>query len=278
VSGAGSPAFRFVQFELPWRLGPADGRYLVREPDGGVARVLVIATLGAVERRRLGGRGRPRGVAAEPAPASVLTTRGTVVDGEPVAIGEAEAWLGAVDDAVVADAFAVVVRAVAFHRVAAADPGAVMPALSHALVVRVGYGGGEEVAVGRWASARELPVPAGGRRQRSVVLAPQERLAALLGGRASALVCEELALRAQGDLDAGRFALAAAGVRMAFEAALAELPAEADRYEKLRGLAGPVTSIASRALREPLAPDAIDTLTAALGRLEAALRARASGP
>lgn len=196
------------------------------------------------------------------------------MDGEPVSVGEAEAWLGAVDEAVVADAFAVVVRAVAFHRVAAMDPGVVLPSLAHALVVRVGFGAGEEVAVGRWASARELPVSAGGRRRRSVLLAPQERLAALLGGRAEALLCEELSLRARADLDGGRPPLAAAGVRMAFEAALAELPPAGDRYEELRGLAGSVSEIASAALRGPLSPDAVEALTAALGRLETALRAR----
>jgi hypothetical protein len=260
-----------VQFELPWRLGPADGRYLVREADGA-SRVLVIATLGAVERRRL--RGRSREVAPEPAPAAVTTTRGTVVDGEPVSLGEAEAWLGAVDDAVVADAFAVVVRAVASHRVAAADAGVVLPSLAHALVVRAGFGGGEEVAVGRWRAARELPVPVDGRRRRSVVLSPQERLAALLGGRAQALLCEELALRARADLSAGHPQLAAVGVDAAFEAALAELPTEGDRYEELRGLAPAVSEIASAGLRGSLPPEAIDALTAALGRLEAALRAR----
>jgi hypothetical protein len=239
------------------------------------SRVLVIATLGAAPRRRFG-RGRPRAVSPETAPATVMTTRGTVVDGEPVAVGEAEAWLAAVDEDVVADAFGVVVRAVAAHRVAAMDPGVVMPAVSHALVVRAGFGAGEEVAVGRWSAARELPVPVAGRRRRSVVLAPQERLAALLGGRSSALACEELALRARGDLDGGRLALAAIGVRTAFEAALAEPPAEGERYEELRGLAPAVSDIASAALRGPLPPDAIETLTAALGRLEAALRARAA--
>ena len=53
-------AFRFAQFEYPWPLGPPAGRYVLREPGASApARVLVLATLGAPERRLLRGR-RPR--------------------------------------------------------------------------------------------------------------------------------------------------------------------------------------------------------------------------
>lgn len=242
------------------------------------ARVLVIATLGAVPRRRRSRRSRE--VAAELAPAPVMTTRATVVDGEPVAVGEAERWLADAGAEAVGAGFAVVERAVAAQRVAAADPGVVAPALAHALVVRAGFGPGEEVADGRWQAARELLPPELPPRRRSVALAPQERVAALLGARAEALLCEELALRARADVDAGRTELAALSARAALEAALTELPACAEaetlaaRIAELREHGTRVAALGDAALAGRLAPDAHATLATALDRLAAALRAR----
>ena len=111
-------------------------------------------------------------------------------------------------------------RAVAAHRVAAADPLLADADPARALVTRVGYGVGEQVAEGEWEAARELPRP---REKRSRALVPQQRLAALLSGRDVALACEELALRARGDLDAGRQREAAMQLHLALEAAVAEL-------------------------------------------------------
>ena len=91
------------------------------------------------------------------------------------------------------------------HRSAAADPRVPVPSRERALVVRVGYGAGEQVSEGRWSEAVEVPAPRPGRRERSAVLRPQERLAAILGGRDVALACEELTLRARLDADAGRW-------------------------------------------------------------------------
>ena len=48
-------------------------------------------------------------------------------------------------------------RAVAGHRVAAADPLLADADPARALVTRVGYGAGEQVAEGDWEAARELP-------------------------------------------------------------------------------------------------------------------------
>ena len=61
------------------------------------------------------------------------------------------------------------------------------------------------------------------RAERSALLSPQERVAALLSGRDAALACEELALRARGDLDHGRPREAALQLAIAVDAALAEL-------------------------------------------------------
>ena len=62
--------------------------------------------------------------------------------------------------------------------------------------------------------------------------APEERFAALLGGREQALACEELVLRARADLDAGREREAALEARVALEALLAELPGQAAALDR----------------------------------------------
>ena len=71
--------FRFVQLEVPWPLGPPDGRYVVRRHAGEQPdHVLVIGTLGAPRRGLLRGR-RESGAESEPDPAAVATGRGTVI-------------------------------------------------------------------------------------------------------------------------------------------------------------------------------------------------------
>jgi hypothetical protein len=274
-------AFRFVQFEFPWALGPADGRYVVRDAaDAPPSHVLVLATLGAPERRRLRDR-RGRPVAAEPPPAPVTTARATVVDADPMPVAGAERWLEAAESADAERALAQVARAVRAHRLASGDPAVHEPALAQALVVRVGHGAGEQVAEGRWDAARELPPARAARRRRVAGLQPQERLAALLGGHARTLACEELALRARHDVDAGQLREAALQLRAALDAALEELPTAPDasadmprRVAELHEHRAAVAALADDALGGVLPPDAGETLATTLGRLEAALRAR----
>jgi hypothetical protein len=270
-----------VQFEFPWALGPADGRYVVRDAaDGPPSHVLVLATLGAPERRRLRER-RGRPAAAEPPPAPVTTARVTVVDAEPVPVTEAERWLAAAGPEDAERALAQVARAVRAHRLASGDPSVREPGLSQALVVRAGHGAGEQVAEGRWSAARELPPARAGRRRRVAGLQPQERLAALLGGHEHALACEELTLRARHDLDTGHVREAALQLRAALDAALGELPAAAKtsadlqrRIAELREQQPAVAALADAALGGVLPPDVDETLASTLQRLEAALRAR----
>jgi hypothetical protein len=285
-----SRRFRFVQFEFPWALGPGDGRHTIREQLGEApSHVLVLRVLGAPERRLLARRrGRARTVDAppDPAPEPVVTTRATLVD--TAALGSYEAasrWLAAADLAALADeALARLNRVLHAHRIASADPYAREVALAQALVVRVGFGDGERVADGRWDRARELPRPAaGGPHARGAALRPQERLAALLAGRDVALACEELTLRVRLDVDAGRLREAALGLRIALEAALAELEAWRDaaglagRLAELRERREEVGAAADAALQRGLDEAQIAVVTAVLGRLEAALRARLLG-
>jgi hypothetical protein len=214
---------------------------------------------------------------------AVPTTRATVVDaGDPVeGLERAAAWLRAAGEPELADGLAVLNRALHAHRIAAADPQAHGVRRQDALVARIGYGAGEEVADGRWTDARELIDP-GPRRRRSRVPATQARLAALLTGRQFALICEELALRTRLDLDDGRVREAALQLRIALEAALAELPSDAaasglaERVEELHTLHPGIAAAAERALDGPLPDDDTETVGVALGRLEAALRARAA--
>ncbi len=307
--------FVFIQFEFPWALGPADGRYLLRRAsDGEPERVVVIETLvGGHAATGIGGEQsggwlfprrqerrarREREAAPEPAPAQTPTTRVSVIDPVPLsAEGQARAWLEELDrERDVADAVAIVNRVVQMHRIAAADAYVREVSAPQSLITRAGWGEGEQVAYGQWLHARELgtrPRRRGSRRRdRSWALRPQERLAALLGGRSTGLLCEELTLRARLDLDQGRLAHAAVGLERALSAAVVELGAEerqdlalrvseleqlrervaAQASEALAGAAARAAAGAEDGLEEPALDE--ELLEHALGRLEAALRAR----
>jgi hypothetical protein len=284
VEGADS-RFRFAQFEFPRELGPDDGRYLVRAPGAErPAHVLVLATLGARE-RRLMTRRRARRADPEPPPSPVPTARATVIDSEVVDERRAARWLeGLGPDGqaqALAERLAVLNRALHLHRLSAADPGVSDATLDGALVARLGYGSGDQVAEGRWSAAVEVPVRDGrGRRRRSAALRPQERLAALLAGRDRPLACEELTLRARLDLDAGRLREAALQVRVALEAGLAELADDtaeaAERLGELREQRGAIGAAANAALAGDLGDEPARAVAHAVGRLEAALRARSA--
>jgi hypothetical protein len=274
--------FTFVQWEFPGRLGPDPGRYVHRTFAGDPAHHVLVIVAGEAPRRRRLGRGRARRAEGTESP-PVDVTRATVIAADAVGDAEAVAWLraaGASAEEIVAGAHAVLNEALHAHRVAAADPYAGLVARAAAMVTRVGYGTGEQVADGRWLQALELPPPAPPRR--ALALSPQERLAALLSGRDVALACEELTLRARLDVDAGREREAALQLRAALEAALAELAGWRDvggiagRLDELRGLQPGVGAAADAALRGGLEPEDAERVRAALGRLEAALRARSA--
>lgn len=288
--------FLFVQCELPWALGPPDGRYLLRsesdrrEPE----RVIVLATLGAGRatltreagplRRRAAAR--RRAVPAEPEPEPVTTASATIVD--PVSVSaerQARAWLDELrPEREVAAAFAALNRVLHAQRIATADPYAREVSPAQALTIRAGWGEGEQVAEGHWRHAVELPLT-GVRsrvRRRASALRPDERLAEMLGARERPLLCEELTLRARLDLDQGRLAHATIELDRALFAALAELADEQRSDLPLRvAELGTLHEDVAKAAHTVLSSGRTETLDEeaighALRRLEAALRARSA--
>ena len=231
----------------------------------------MLRTLGAPQ-RRLVGRRRTKdvsGASVEPVP----TSRATIVRATPFdSTDEADAWLDATasdnDDAV-----SVAARELNFvlrsHRAAASDPYARDVRADHALVVRLGYGEGEQVADGRFGRAVELPREPP-KRKRDEALAPQERLAAVLGGRDMRLSGEELLLRARLDLDAGRPREAALQARIALEALLGELD---DKFgAPLRPLREQVARAANAALDGDLPESDAAAVEDAVGQMAVAVR------
>jgi hypothetical protein len=212
----------------------------------------------------------------------VTTGRATIVDvGEPLDGPEAgRRWLARAGEDELAADLAVLNRSLQAFRLVTADPHVHTVGRRQALVARIGFGAGEQVADGQWTDARELH-PRDQRSPRSKVLQPQARMAAILNGREQALACEELALRSRLDLDQGRSREAALQVLIALDAALAELaidptaPVLRDRLSELREQRDSVALAAQAALGGPLPAAGLETVTFALSRIEAALRARA---
>ncbi|MSX02091.1 MAG: hypothetical protein F2813_02910 [Actinobacteria bacterium] len=269
--------FRFVQVEAPWPLGPADGRYVVRGHAGEPTHVLVLSTLGAARRRRR----RARSAAPEPEPTAVPIGRATLIDARPLEVDPKE-WLHNADlESEALTGLSVINTVLQVQRVVAADPNAHGIAADQALVMRVGTGLGEQVAHGRWESAMDVNLVAA-RRKRQAILSPQERLASVLAGRDVAMACEELALRARADVNCERWREAALQLDCALRAALAELTSWAGqgdidaRIEELDSGAAAIRDAADTALIGGLSDVQIAATAATLGRLEAALRARAA--
>jgi hypothetical protein len=276
-----------VQFEFPGRLGLADGRYLAR--DEGGQRVLVIETLGAPPplRRR---RRRPKEAEPDAAPAPLPLTRVTAVRAhEPFDSPEqAGGWLGETlaaeepTEAAVAAGLALLNRALHAQAVAGANPRGVELDTEHATTVRVGHGSGKEVASGRFTEAHEVDArpPGSPRAQRAEQLGPQERVAAVIGGRERLDACETLLLRARADLDAGRRREAALQLRVGLEALLIELdgaladPGHEEDMAALEARRGEAGDAANAALRGDLSLDDERNVTELLQLCERVLRRR----
>lgn len=243
--------------------------------------MLVLRTLGAPQRRLL--RGRKGKEIAEADAEAVPTSRVTIVRPAPFGSGEeAKAWLGGIRDdqerreSELDAALAVLGRALHAQRVASADSSLPDLSLDRALVTRIGFGAGEEVADGRYESAWELP-PDRHPTRRSME-APEERFAAILAGRERALAAEELVLRARADLDAGRRKEAALGARVALESLLAETASEKPEHGRLEEQRETAGQAANAALRGDLPPELASRLDDAIRAMEGALRRRRLRP
>ncbi|HET8863587.1 MAG TPA: hypothetical protein VFM94_10095 [Solirubrobacterales bacterium] len=279
-----------MQFEFPGTLAVPDGRYLARDGSGGEQgqRVLVVETDGAPPPPRR----RRRVKQAEPGEksASLPLTRVTAVRAqEPFeSAEEASHWLEqtvAADDsteAAIDEAIALLNRALHAQAIASADPSGAELGAGRAAVVRIGHGSGKEVASGRFTEAKALDARTAGsrRHQRDDQLRPQERVAAVLGGRESLDACESLILRARADLDAGRRREAALQLRVGLEAMLVELdgaladPGHDEDMTELEGRRSEAGAAANAALRGDLSVEEEHRVTELVELCERVLRRR----
>jgi hypothetical protein len=283
--------FGFAQLDFAGALPLGDGRYLARSSDEEPREsVLVVQTLGApapVRRRRR----RPRATEAGPQPSSLPLVRATAIRAfAPFEEeGEAERWLDEATEAedtidmLLDDGAALLNRALHAQATAAADPQGRELAPERAVAARIGFGSGEEVAAGDFTSAREVDPRAGAasrRRQRQEDLRPQERVAAVLGGRERIDACETLLLRARADLDAGRDREASLQLRVGLEALLEELkgalsdPAHEEDMASLTERRAQAGEAANAALYGELTPDRLTAVTELLELCERVLRRR----
>ncbi len=249
-----------------------------REPE----RVLVVRVAGAPPppRRRIG-RARPKDAdpgALTTVPVTTLTAiRPDDLGGDERAVSWLETMREDADAlaAEIADAVGLINRAVHAHRAAALDPQIADVGAAAALVVRVGYGDGEALADGEYTAA--LEVPYGERRRRAEALRPQERVAEVLGRRASVATCELLVIRTRADLDAGRTREAALQLSISLQAMLAErealaAPDQEDDFAALEERQGATAGLATTALADALSDDQTLSLTETLRLCERVLR------
>lgn len=245
-------------------------------------------TLGAPPPSR---RRRRKAQQADPdtEPATLPLARATAVRAhEPFESDEqAERWLSETledeeaTDAAIAEGLALLNRALHANAVASGTPSHELRA-EQAATARVGHGSGKEVASGRFSSAREVDVRGGRsqRRRRDEELRPQERVAAVLGGRESLDACETLLLRARSDLDAGRNREAALQLRVGLEALLVELdgalsdPGHEEDMATLKSRRNEIGDAANEALHAELSATNLSSAKELLDISERVLRRR----
>ena len=167
--------------------------------------------------------------------------------------------------------------------VASGDPYPQTVTPVRATTIRIGFGGGEALVDGAFTSAHQVDPglgPRSRRRQRDEELRPQQRLAAVLGGREQLDACETLLLRARADLNAGRNREAALQLRVGLEALLVELKGALgdDGHEEdmatLEGRRHEAGELANAALRGNLTAEQRQSLSELLATSERVLRRR----
>ena len=281
--------FRFVQFEFPWALGPDDGRYVAAPVAGGGAQPRAGAAPRSARPSAGCSRGRrPQRAEPEPDPTPVPTARATVIAATGAPRPRPTAWLAGRDDdartTCSPSAWPCSTARSTPTAWPAADPWLQDVHREHALVARLGYGSGEQVAEGRWAAAVEVPLgappQAAARRGAAPAGAPggaarRPRRAAGLPRRwrcapaptSTPAASREAALQLRVALEAGD--------RRARGRGAADDMAEAPR-RAARAAAAPVGAAANAALEGPLGARRHGRRAASSGRLEAALRARSA--
>ncbi|HVY78484.1 MAG TPA: hypothetical protein VG898_08270 [Solirubrobacterales bacterium] len=280
--------FRFAQFDFAGRLAVADGRYVLRGDEG--ERVLVVETIGApppTGRRRR----KPREAQADDTPTELPLARVTSVRASETLANEAaaERWLEHTSadeeevDRLLEEGIDDVNRALHAQAIASGDPHPQVTTPTRAVAMRVGFGSGEQLADGLYAAAHQVDPgrrPGSRRRQRDEEMRPQQRVAALLGGRERPDICEILLLRARADLDAGRDREAALQLRIGLEALLVELhdalsdPGHEEDMATLESRRHDVGELANAALRGDLDAAQLDLLRDAQAVCERVLRRR----
>lgn len=255
--------------------------------DVGGSDVLLFKSHGAEPRSgRLGQRARRRPRRAEPGhspPDPVPITRVTVIasdafEDEAAARQWLEACRGAKEIERELDyAIRRVNRAVHAHRLSAGDPYVSDVSAAQARRARLGYGTGEELVEGAWKEAWTVPADRRTRTRRRAVLAPQEQVAMILGGRKPPFPSEDLLLRARLDLDEGRTRQAALQARAAHGALQAELHAEEGTEQAaapLRGNSELISRLATVALERPLDSEQAAKLGELIAEMERVVRRR----
>ncbi len=273
--------FRIVRLEAPGRVDVPDGRWMLR---GHANRPEAVVVIEHVERPRSKFR-RRRGERDE-APA-IDAVRLTVIDADPLDVEDPDRWLQRADPRPqLATALERVGRLLHLHAAAAeeTEPRSVRAQdLSAALL---GYGTGEEAADGQLSQARPINVPNATPqrvRRSGSGMGPDERLADLLAGRDAVLAAELLTLRAREDLLRGRTREAALQLRVAVEAAIAELepwraaPELGPAIDRLRDQRRAVADLAAAAVRGGLDEQQVELVRNLIRETTTALRRRNDG-
>lgn len=275
------PLFRIVQIEVAGEVDLPPGRWTVR---GHANRPRAVVVVDATERPPRRFRRKRRKIADA---TSVPVSRVTVIDADPLDAPDPDAWLAEHDaDDAVDDALAVVRRLAHVNAIAGGEARPRPLRWRDLTRAVLAYGSGYEGADGTWSSHRTVTVPADEPhrvRRSGRGLGNEERLADLLSGRDPVLAAERLSLRVQHDLDAEHFREAALQLRIAVEAAIAELEPwrEAPHVDaaltELRGTRGAVAEAATAAVRGGLTDEQVETVRAIAATLQSALVRRSRG-
>lgn len=280
-SRTAAPLFRIVQVEVAGEVDLPPGRWTVR---GHANRPRAVVVVDATERPPRRFRRKRRKIADA---TSVPVSRVTVVDADPLEVADPDRWLVEHDaDAAVDEALAVIGRLVQLSAIAGGEVRSRPLRWSDLTRALLAYGSGYEGADGSWSSHRLVAVPADEPhrvRRSGRGLGNEERLADLLSGRDPVLAAERLNLRVQHDLDAGHYREAALQLRIAVEAAIAELepwreaPDVDAALTELRGARGAVAETATAAVRGGLTDEQVESVRAIAAMLQTALVRRSRG-